>query len=156
MLILENGDRFTSIGTESTISLVFTSINIISCLYVLSRLYSIRRINGAVSKYPFCFAITYLTYSIMQIVHIFINHSSLSRPGIFCGILGKFYPTFLNANLLLIGFLGFSTLSKIIEKINIETGKYDIYMWQGMFLLSWFASIFGVNRYEPFELKYHR
>ena len=57
-------------------------------------------------------------------------------------------------NLLLTSLLEFSILSKINKKIDIETGKYDNYMWQVMILLSWVASIFGINRYEPLELKF--
>ena len=90
----------------------------------------------------------------MQIVNIFMNHYSLSQPGIFSRIFGNFYSVFLTANLLLIGFLEFSTLSKINKKIDFESGEYDIYMWQGIFLFSWVASIFGINRYEQLELKF--
>jgi hypothetical protein len=95
-----------------------------------------------------------LLYAITQILNYLINHSSLSQPGILCGVLGKFSSTFLTMNLLLTSFLEFSTLSKINKKIDIETGKYDNYMWQGLFLLSWVAAIFGINRYEQLELKF--
>ncbi|RIA99344.1 hypothetical protein C1645_811582 [Glomus cerebriforme] len=148
-----SGNRFT-LNTESTISLILTSINFVSCLYVLSRLYFIRRRKDVEIKYPFCFAISYLICSILQIANIFINHSTLSQSGIFYKIFGKFYPVSLTINLLLVGFLEFSTMSKLIEKIDVESGKYDVYMWQGMFLLSWVTSIFGINRYEQLELKY--
>ncbi|RGB32162.1 hypothetical protein C1646_707398 [Rhizophagus diaphanus] len=35
-----------------------------------------------------------------------------------------------------------------------KTEKYDNNMWQEMFLLSWVASIFRINRYEQLELNY--
>ncbi|GBC03525.1 hypothetical protein RclHR1_05180002 [Rhizophagus clarus] len=156
VIIIDNSNRFPAIGIESSISLIFAYINIISCSYVLSRLYFARRLNEI--KYPSYFAITYLMYSILQIIYVFIKNSSffqvsqVSQDGIFYKIFETFYPTFLTVNLLLIGFLEFSTLSKINKRIEIETGKYDIYMWQGLFFLSWIASIFGINRYEQLEL----
>jgi hypothetical protein len=58
VVILENGNRFTAVDTESIISLIFTSINIISCSYVLSRLYFIHRLSNIELKYPSYFAIT--------------------------------------------------------------------------------------------------
>ncbi|GBC29960.1 uncharacterized protein OCT59_010477 [Rhizophagus irregularis] len=156
VIIIENSNRFTA---ESTISLILTSINIISCSYVLSRLYFIRRLKGVEIKYPTCFAITCLIYSIIQIINFFINNSNFQnyRTGIFGRIFEKFYPTFLTANLLLIGFLELTTLSKMKNKIdnnNDKTERYDNYMWQEMFLLSWIASIFRINRYEPLELNH--
>lgn len=100
-----------------------------------------------------------MIYSIIQIINFFINNSNFQnyRTGIFGRIFEKFYPTFLTANLLLIGFLELTTLSKMKNKIdnnNDKTERYDNYMWQEMFLLSWIASIFRINRYEPLELKY--
>ena len=95
-----------------------------------------------------------LIFSISQIWIFVIDNFSLSQPGMLCGIFGKLSSTFLTMNLLLPSFLEFSTLSKINKKIDIETGKYDNYMWQGLFLLSWVATIFGINRYEQLELKF--
>jgi len=92
-------------------------------------------------------------YSITQIVNLFINNSSLSQPGILNGILGKFSPTFLTANLLLLSSFEFLTIAKI-KRTNIETIKNDIYTWEGIILLSWVASILGINRYEQLELKF--
>jgi len=90
----------------------------------------------------------------LEVVNLFVNNSSLSQPGIFCSILGKVSPTFLTANLLLFSSFEFLTSSKINSKVDVETGKNDIYMWKGIFLLSWVASIFGINRYEQLELRY--
>ena len=92
-------------------------------------------------------------YSIIQIDNLIINNSSLSQPGLLCAILGKVSSTFLTANLLLINFLEFLTSSKIANK-EVETEKHNIYMWKGILLLSWVASIFGINRYEQLELKF--
>lgn len=103
------------------------------------------------------FLILGLIYSILQIINILINncsHLQNFRTEVFCRIFEKFYPTFLTANLLLIGFLELTTLSKTKNKIDNETGKSDNYIWQEMFLLSWVASIFRINRYEQLELKY--
>lgn len=148
---VENGDRFTArLNIETIISLIVILVNIISCSYVLNK--TIRKISDL--KWTFYFAISYLMYSITQIVNLFINNSSLSQPGILNGIFGKFSPTFLTANLLLLSSFEFLTIKKIKRRINIETRKNDIYIWEGILLLSWVASIFGVNRYEQLELRY--
>src|SRR5688572_8628162 len=88
----------------------------------------------------------------MQVVNLLIDNSSFSQPAILSGILGKFSPTFLTMNLLLIGFLEFST--RMGKKVETESGSQDGYIWNGIFLLSWVASIFGINRYEQLELRY--
>jgi hypothetical protein len=88
----------------------------------------------------------------VQITNIFINKSS--NQEYLLEILGKFTSTFLNTNLLLTIFLEFSTLSKLNNKIDIKTGKYDNYMWQIILLSSLIASILGINRYEQLELTY--
>ncbi|CAG8617861.1 16783_t:CDS:2, partial [Funneliformis mosseae] len=46
-------------------------------------------------------------------------------------------------------FLEFSN-----KKIEPENGKYDGYLWNGIVLSSWVASIFGINRYEQLEIRY--
>jgi hypothetical protein len=33
--------------------------------------------------------------------------------------------------------------------LNEKTGKYDWKLWKLLFLISWVATIFGLNRYEP-------
>jgi len=143
-----------------TISFIVPSVNIVTCLFVLIRLCSLSRRNGTIVadniKYPLYLCISYFLCAITQIINLLINHSSSSRPerAILNGIFGKFSPTFLTMNLLLIGCLEFSTLFKIKKKVEIESGKYDIHMWNGILLLSWVASIFGVNRYEQLELRY--
>src|SRR6266542_4252226 len=68
----------------------------------------------------FPFLILDLIYSIIQIGNIFMKYYSLSQPGLFYGIFGRFYSASLTANLLLIGFLEFSTISKINKKIDFE------------------------------------
>ena len=76
------------------------------------------------------------------------------EPGVICEITGRFSPTFLTLNLfscLTFTYLIYLKICKNID-FNEKFGLCDRKLWQLLFLVSWVATIFGLNKYKPQHL----
>ncbi|RIA83303.1 hypothetical protein C1645_786387 [Glomus cerebriforme] len=159
-VIISSSQKHITCDPIPLILILANSINLIGCIEVTYRVYCKKCIIGRYrslpldSKFSLYIAITNGLFVVMQIVDMMLTSTNTIKPGIICDITGKFSPSFLTLNLLSVMSFTYLMYLKICKNIdsNEKIGKWDWKVWKFLFLVSWVATIFGLNRYEPQSL----
>ncbi|RGB32278.1 hypothetical protein C1646_763099 [Rhizophagus diaphanus] len=142
------------------ILILANSVNLIGCIEVSYRVYYKKCKIGKYlllpldTKFSLYIAISNGLLAVMQIIDMVLTCTNMLKPGAICDITGRFSPSFLTLNLLSVMSFAYLIYLKICKNtdLNEKTGKYDWKLWKLLFLISWVATIFGLNRYEPRSL----
>ncbi|CAG8498609.1 3530_t:CDS:2 [Cetraspora pellucida] len=84
----------------------------------------------------------------MSAVEFLVRAEAITKPSILCDVGGKLSPTILTMNLLVIVIFAFDTIGKNV----LKTESQNFILWCTIFVISWIASTFGLNRYGLLEL----
>ncbi|CAG8463387.1 7191_t:CDS:2 [Funneliformis mosseae] len=133
------------------------SLNLLGCVEVFYRVHCKKCRIGKNqplpldSKFSFNIAISNVLFAIMQIIDLILTGTSSIKPGIACDFMGIFSPSFLTFNLLSVTSFTYLLFLRVCKSVDI-TRKHDWRLRKLLFLGSWVASIYGLNRYEPQDL----
>ncbi|CAG8749368.1 8160_t:CDS:2, partial [Racocetra persica] len=93
-----------------------------------------------------------LLYSLSQMSNLFlVRAEAITKLSILCDVGGRLSPTILTMNLLVIFIFAFDAIWKNVLKTESQSFRNFI-LWSTIFAISWAASTFGLNRYDPLEL----
>ncbi|CAB4416533.1 unnamed protein product [Rhizophagus irregularis] len=120
------------------ILILANSVNLIGCIEVSYRVYYKKCKIGKYllpldSKFSLYIAISNGLLAVMQIIDMVLTCTNMLKP------------------VMSFAYLIYLKICKNID-VNEKTGKYDWKLWKLLFLVSWVATIFGLNRYEPRSL----